>query len=505
MRKGITILLQTETDMTIYSRFKELVSNDPEHPAVIDERTCVSYAGLDRLVDTMISRFPSFIPARVGIVMDHCVEMVAAMMAVIKSGAAFVAVEPDFPPGRLVTFLVENGVDFVITGGKYASVLSDFKRLIIDSGVKTDPALHPLPDRSRPSRPAYIMYGSTPDGYPLGVAVGNSQVLHFAESFRRTYNISGDDILLQFSACIMNIFIQEVFGALLNGAAVAIPSAGTRNDAAQLVRFIDERYVTIVSGFPFLMMELNRLEALPVTVRLLISSGGQLHAGSIDRLLEQVPVYNTYGPAEATVSVTCYCCNTGSPLPDGTFPIGRPMNGTDVMILDDNLREVAPGAEGEICLVGDGLADYYTGDHRADVDSFATLAGGRRVFRTGDLGRRLPDGNYAFLRRMDSEISIFGKKVVTGEVERAMRMSEEVCDCAVVPYSDEQNSAYLVAYVVPKSKMFRLSWVKTRMSQYVPAYMIPEFFVLMKSIPTDASGSVNTMALPVVLKDGKVG
>lgn len=100
---------------TIYSRFKELVNNDPDHPAVIDERTCVTYAGLDRLVDTLISRFPSFIPARVGIVMDHSVEMVAALMAVIKSGAAFVAVEPDFPPGRLVTFLVENGVDFVIT------------------------------------------------------------------------------------------------------------------------------------------------------------------------------------------------------------------------------------------------------------------------------------------------------------------------------------------------------------------------------------------------------
>lgn len=488
---------------TIYSRFKELVNNDPDHPAVIDERSCVTYAGLDRLVDTLISRFPSFIPARVGIVMDHSVEMVAAMMAVIKSGAAFVAVEPDFPPGRLVTFLVENGVDFVITQERHAGLLNDFKRLIIGHDVYIDPALHPLPDRSRADRPAYIIYSSTPDGYPLGVAVGNSQVIHFADSFKRTYNISGDDILLQFSACVMNIFIQEVFGALLSGATIAIPSVETRNDPEKLVKFIDDQYVTVISGFPYLMMELNAVKSLPVTVRLLISSGDVLHAASVGHLLEQVPVYTTYGPAEATVSVTSYCCNTGVVLPDGTFPIGKPMNGTDVLILDDNLNEVAQGQEGEICLVGDGLADYYTGDHRADLQPFVNMADGRRVFRTGDMGRQLPDGNYVYLRRKDTEVNILGKKVVTGEVERALRKSDEVDACTVVHYTDEQGSAYLVAYVVPKTKSFRLSWVKNTMAQYVPAYMIPEFFVLLKALPTDAAGVVNTFALPVVLKDSK--
>lgn len=490
---------------TIYSRFKELVNNDPDHPAVIDERTCVTYAGLDRLVDNLISRFPSFIPARVGIVMDHSVEMVAAMLAVIKSGAAFVAVEPDFPPGRLVRFLIENGVDFVITQEQHASLLNDFSRLIIGSDIYVDAALHPLPDRSRADRPAYIIYSSTPDGYPLGIAVGNSPVLHFAESFRRTYNISADDILLQFSACIVNIFIQEIFGALLSGAVVAIPSAATRNDPAALVRFIDEQYVTVVSGFPYLMSELNDIPSLPITLRLLISSGDQLHAASIGHLLEQITVYNTYGPPEATVSVTSYCCNTGRPLPDGTYPIGTPMNGTNILLLDDDLNEVAPGAEGEICLYGDGLADYYTGDHRTDIQTFVTTPDGRRVFRTGDIGRRLPDGNYVNLHRKNSEVSILGKKVVTGEVERALRHSDEVAAAAVVHYVDEQGAAYLVAYVVPASKSFRLSWVKTTMAQYIPGYMIPEFFVLLHSLPTDAAGALNPQALPVVLKDSKAG
>lgn len=490
--------------MTIYSRFKEMVGQDPLHPALIDESTCVTYQGLDRLIDSMMSRFPSFIPARVGIVMDHSVEMVAAMMAVIKAGAAFVAVEPDFPPSRLQTFLIENGVDFVITQDKHAGLLNDFKRLIIGKEVYIDDNFHSLPDRSASDRPAYIIYSSTAEGFPLGVAVGNSQVVHFAESFRRTYNITGDDMMLQFSACIMNLFIEEVFGALLNGAALAIPSAETRNNITRLVKFIDDQYVTVITGFPYLMMELNSLDALPMTVRLLISGGAQLHAGSIPHLLVQVTVYNTYGPKEATASVTSYCCNTGVVMPDGTFPIGKEMNGTEVMILDEELNVCAVGAEGEICLVGDGLADYYTGDHRTDMNRFAIFADGRRVFRTGDMGRRLPDGNVVFLRRKDSEVNILGRKVVTGEVERAMKKSDEVADCAVVHYEDEQGAAYLVAYVVPATKKFSLSWVKNVMAQNVPAYMIPEFFVLLKALPTDASGSVNHLALPIVLKDSKV-
>lgn len=491
---------------TIYSRFKEFVSRTPDHPAVIDERSCVTYSGLDRLADALISRFPTYVPARVGIVMDHGVEMIGALLAVLKSGAAFVAVEPDFPPGRMAAFLMETGVDFVVTRERYASMLSDFNLLIINDEVFVDPAMHPLPDRSRADRTAYIMYGSTPDGYPLGIATGNRQVVRFAEAFGRTYRITDDDILLQYSGCIMNIFIQEVFGALLNGAVLAVPSLATRSDIDALVRFIDDQYVTVVSGFPFLMQELNSLPALPMTVRMLISGGEQLNAAMVGHLLEQVSVYNTYSPKEATVCTTSYYCNDGYPTPLGIYPLGESIDGTEVMILDEDLRPVADGQAGEICLAGAGLADYHTGDHRQEAAGhFAVTPEGLRVLRTGDIGRRLPGGAYAYLRRKDSEVNILGRRVATGEVERAMLRSDEVKECTVVHYADEQGSAYLVAYVVPGSKTFSLSWVKNKMAQYLPAYMIPEFFVLLKALPTDAAGAINTQALPVVLKDGKTG
>lgn len=487
---------------TIYSRFKKLVNEGPDHPAVIDERSCVNYSGLDKMVDTLISRFPSFIPARVGIVMDHGVEMVASMLAVNKAGAAFVPVEPDFPPERMTRFLTECGVDFVITQEKYTSMLNGFSLFIVGPEINVDPTLHPLPDRCRADRPAYIMYRSSTSGYPIGVVVGNRQVVAMSERFGKIFNISRDDVLLQYSACIVNIFIEEIFGTILNGAVLAIPSSATRNDPEALLKFADDQYVSIISGFPYLLQELNHFESLPITLRMLISGGDQLSPASIGHLLEQLTVYNTYGPTEATCLSTYFCCNNGYTLPSGHYPIGKSTEGVEIMLLDNDLKPVPDGREGEICIAGTGVADSFTGDHRAEqLSSIITLPDGTRVARTGDIGMKLADGNYRFIRRKESEVNILGKRVVTGEVERALLATGEVSDCAVVHYQDEKGSAYLVGYVVPATRSFSLSWVKNRLAQYLPAYMIPEFFVLLKQLPVTAAGQVNTLALPVVLKD----
>ena len=493
-------------DTTIYSRFKELVTTQPDQPAIIDERSCVTYSGLDRMVDTLISRFPTFIPARVGVVMDHSVEMIASLLAIIKCGAAFVPVEPDFPPERMNRFLTESGVDFVVTQEKYSSMLNDFTLFIVGNQVISASELYPLPDRCKADRPAYIMYTSSISGYPIGVMVGNRQVVAMARRFGQTFNISPDDVLLQYSACILNTFIEEIFGTLLNGAVLAIPSAVTRNNPQALMQFADEQYVSIISGFPYLLQELNRMPSLPITLRMLISGGDQLNPASIGHLLEQLPVYHTYGPTEGTALTTCYCCNNGYSLASGNYPIGRPLDGVEILLLDDELRPVADGQEGEICIAGTGVADSFTGDHRAEqLSSITTLPDGTRVARTGDIGIRLTDGNISYVRRKESEVNIFGKRVVTGEVERALLATGEVSDCAVVHYQDEKGSAYLVGYVVPSTSSFSLSWVKNRLAQYLPAYMIPEFFVLLRELPVTATGQVNTLALPVVLKDSAAG
>lgn len=491
---------------TIYSRFKYLVGTQPDRPAVIDERSCVNYNGLDQLCDTLLSRFPSYVPSRVGVVMDHSIEMIAAILAIVKAGGAFVPVEPDFPPERMTRYLTECGVDFVVTQEKYSSLLRGFTLFIVGKQINVDPSLHPLPDRSVADRPAYIMYSSSYSGYPTGVVVGNTQVVELADRFGKTFNITQDDVLLQYSACIVNLFIEEVFGTILNGALLAIPSSETRNNTGKLLQFADEQYVSVISGFPYLMHELNRVPSLPVTVRTLISCGDQLSVDSIDHLLEQVTVYNTYGPTEATGLATCYCCNNGKSSYAGNYARGKALEGVEVLLLDDDLNSVATGKEGEICIAGNGVADSFTGDHRNEqMSSIVILPDGTRAARTGDVGRMLPDGTLMLVRRKASEVNILGKRVVTGEVERTLVASGEVTECVVEHYQDEKGAAYLVAYVVPGTQSFSLSWVKSYLAQYLPPYMIPEFFVLLRQIPVTATGEVNTLALPVVLKDSVAG
>ncbi len=487
---------------TPYSRFNHYATLTPDNPAIIDEQSCVTYSGLDRMVDTLISRFPSFIPARVGVVMDHSFEMVAALLAINKAGAAFVPVEPGFPPERLAQFLTENGVDFVITRECYSSLVRGFDLLIVNQALCSDPVTHPLPDRSRADRPAYILYTTSPSGYPAGVMVGNSQTVALAERFGQVFGITADDVLLQFSADIVNTFIQEVFGTLLNGAVLAIPSAETRKDPRALLRFADEQYVSIISGFPYLLHELNSIPELPLTLRMVISSGGKLIADTVSDLVSRVPVYNTYGPSAATALATVVCCNSTHPLSTGRYPAGRPAPGIEVRIVDADLNTVPDGEEGRIAIAGPCVADSFTGDHRSDLlASLVTLPDGTRATLTGDIGRMLPDGNLQCLRRASSEVSILGKPVVTGEVERSLTATGEVKECAVVNYTDEKGAAYLVAYVVPASTHFSLSWVKNRIADYLPGYMIPEFFVLLGGLPVNSAGQVNRLALPVVLKD----
>ncbi|MDE6377224.1 MAG: AMP-binding protein, partial [Duncaniella sp.] len=174
--------------------------------------------------------------------------------------------------------------------------------------------------------------------------------------------------------------------------------------------------------------------------------------------------------------------------------------------LDDSLNPVAPGKEGEIFISGNGVADSFTGDHRDEqMSSVVILPDGTRAARTGDVGRMLPDGTLLLVRRKASEVNILGKRVVTGEVERTLVASGEVTECVVEHYQDEKGAAYLVAYVVPGTQSFSLSWVKNYLAQYLPPYMIPEFFVLLRQIPVTATGEVNTLALPVVLKDSVAG
>lgn len=475
--------------MTIYSRFKEIAGRWPDAPAIIEDDRTVTYAQLDAMADSILAKFYDLEPDYVGIVMSHGAEQIAAMLAVLKSGAGYIPAEPTLPQERIEYMMQTAGAKFIINDN-YCRYLK-----------ATDRA---MADRSTPDGVAYVLYTSGTSGRPKGVVVENHSVVNYAEAFEAEFHTGPGDIMLQYSVCSFDIFVEEVFTSLLNGAAVCIPSHAVHNGSlAGLMRFVERHGVTIIDGFPYLLAEMNKLPKLPSCVKLIISGGDVIRATYINNLRGKgVKIYNTYGPSETTVCSNYYRVDNANPLPDGTFPIGRAVKGVDVKILDKRLQEVPKGATGEICIFGEGVSRGYLGNP-PEQKNFVTLPDGTRFYRSGDLGYELPDGNLAFLHRRDDQVMILGKRVEPEEVENVLN----TCPCVergiVRAFLDDNGLHYLIAYIMPKDGC-NLHDIREWLSSQLSDYMVPEFFVKVKDIPITRRGKVKVDALPVVMKEGGV-
>lgn len=488
---------------TIYSLFQNVVAAHRQEPAILENGRTMTFGELSDLVDRIACSFPKEISS-IGIVMRHRAEMIASILAVLKCGARYVPAEPDFPTKRIRYMMAEAGVDFVLTEQAFTDKLDGFPLRLTDCeicGVET-PA-EERTDVQDPDRPAYVLYTSGTTGRPKGVCVANRNVCHYVRAFANEFHPGPGDIMLQYSVCSFDIFVEEVFTSLLNGAALAIPTEEEKATVDSLMKFVEKHHVTILSGFPYLLAEMNHLPKIPSSLRLLISGGDVLRGVYVDRLLEQAEVYNTYGPSETTVCASYYRCNGGTVLADGTYPIGHPVKGAEIRILDQNGKERPAGETGEICIYGGGVSLGYIGDHAEENRAFEKLPDGRVMYRSGDLGYFLPNGELAFLHRKDTQIMIYGKRVEVSEVESRLYQCRDVQQAVVRAFTDEDGLSYMTAYVVPADQNLKVSEVRKELAENLTDFMIPEFFVKMPRIPLNTNGKPDVTKLPVVMKAGQ--
>lgn len=489
---------------TVYSCFDNVVVNHRDEPAIIESHRTMTFGELSNLVDIIACSFPKKITS-VGIVMRHRAEMIASILAVLKCGARYIPAEPDFPTGRIHDMMKEAEVDFILTEKAIVNKLKGFPLRLTDCeicGMET-----PASERTTvqdPSLPAYVLYTSGTTGRPKGVCVTNRNICHYVRAFETEFHPSAGDVMLQYSVCSFDIFVEEVFASLLNGAALAIPSAEEKADIHSLMKFVEKHQITIISGFPYLLAEMNHLPAIPASIRLLISGSDVLRGAYVEHLLGQAEVYNTYGPSETTVCASYYRCNGGTVLPDGTYPIGHPVTGCEIRILDQNGKEVSKGETGEICIYGGGVSCGYIGNHEEENKAFEALADGGTMYRSGDLGYILPDGNIAFLHRKDTQIMIYGKRVEVMEVESTLYQCKGVEQAVVRAFTDGNGLSYMIAYIVPSGQNVKVSEIKHELAENLTAFMIPEFIVKMPQIPLNSNGKPDMAKLPVVLKAGDI-
>lgn len=474
---------------TIYGVFKEQVRIQPDAIAVYQDNVTISFAQLDKTADEILAKFAGQMHKFIGIVMHHGYLQIAAMLAVLKSGAAYIPAEPSLPADRIKYMMRNAGVNLVIDD----DFCKDLK-----------PTSHEFTDKSKPQGVAYVLYTSGTTGKPKGVIIENHSVVNYAEAFKEEMKIGPGDVMLQYSICSFDIFVEEVFATILNGAALAIPSDEVHNGPLEgLMDFCRRHQVTILDGFPYLVADINhKPELLPPTVNLIISGGDVVRENYISNLRSgKVKIYNTYGPSETCVCSNYYRIDNADALEDGTYLIGKPVKGVDVKILNDKFEEVPLGEIGEICIFGEGVGKGYLGNPPEQVN-YVTLDDGTRFYRSGDLGYELPDGNMAFLHRRDDQVMILGRRVEPEEVENVLNEYHDIDRGIVRAFKDEAGLHYLVAYIIPEVG-FSLSSLKEWLKSKLADFMVPEFFVALHKIPVTARGKVDMDQLPVVLKEGE--
>lgn len=473
---------------TIYSTFKAVVDRQPDALAIAEDGVSITYRELDLLVDDIAAKFYGKGYRYIGIVMHHGIHQIATMLAVLKSGAAYVPAEPFLPKNRIDYMMKTAGVSLIIDD-EYCENLPHTDRK--------------LTDRSTPEGVAYVLYTSGTSGKPKGVVVENHSVVNYCEAFEEEMHTGPGDVMLQYSVCSFDIFVEEVYTTILNGAALAIPSIEVHNGSLKgLMEFAKRHKVTIIDGFPYLIADINKNpDILPESVKLIISGGDTIRGSYITRLRNRgVKIYNTYGPSETTVCSNYYRVDNAETLDDGTFLIGKPVKGVEVKVLDKNGDEVEAGKVGELCIFGEGVSRGYLGNP-PEAANFVTLPNGSRYYKSGDLGYELPDGNFAFLHRRDEQVMILGKRVEPDEVENVLNEHPLVERGIVRAFLDEGGLHYLVAYIVPE-KGFSLHEIKEYLKSKLTDFMVPEFFIEMQKLPLTHRGKIDMEALPKVLKEG---
>ncbi|EHR62339.1 non-ribosomal peptide synthetase [Saccharomonospora cyanea] len=467
---------------TITAAFARQVAARPDTVAVSADGTELTYAELDVRSDRLAGYLHGLgVSAEdaVGVALPRSADLVVALLAVLKAGAAYLALDPQQPEERRTLVLKDADVDVVITPELLA-------------GVPEHGHAPPEPPASG-ERTAYIAYTSGSTGIPKGVCVPQRAVLRlvFDQDF---LDIRPDDVFLQLAPVAFDASTLELWGPLLNGARLVVTPPGdvSPRDLAALVRDSGVTVLWLTAGLFHTVVEAGA-DALR-GLRCLLAGGDVLSAAHVDRALRALPdtrLVNGYGPTENTTFTACHVI--AEPVGDASVPIGLPVNGTTVHLLDDTLRPVPDGQVGELYAGGLGVATGYRNDPALTArkflpDPFSDLPGAR-LYRTGDLARRRPDGVLEFHGRVDDQVKIRGFRVEIGEIEAALRRHPEVRDVAVVAQQPDGDRV-LAAFYVSELTMTGAE-LREHLAPIVPRYMMPSVFCHVDALPLTPNGKVD--------------
>jgi len=498
----------------IHQRFEDCVRYAPDRVALVCGDDELSYAQLNARANRLAHHLVALgvrPDDRVAVCVERGVGLVVSLLAVLKAGGAYVPLDPAYPTQHLAHMLSDSAPAALLLHANRQDTLASgtWRTVVLDDGGEASQAadaneadLDPASLGLTPQHLAYVIYTSGSTGLPKGVMIEHRSLAAHIEHAVTHYGVTERDRVLQYTSCSFDPSIEEAMCALTSQATLVM--RGTQTWSGEDVADAIARHcLTIVNVVPVLLDGLvNRIEERPdavTSLRLLIVGGEALSAQLAARVRGDFVLLNAYGPTETTITASAFAVLPGA-LASSYVPIGWPLPDTRFVVLDAYGDPVPIGVAGEIFIGGTRVARGYLGQPDLTAQSFVTDPWGQpgdRLYRTGDIGRRLVDGSFEYVGRNDHQVKVRGVRVELGEVEARLRRCDGVRDAIVVAREDAAGGCRLVAYVLADdAQTFDAVALRRQLAASSSDHMLPAAFVRLDAFPLAPSGKVDRRALP---------
>lgn len=500
------------SERCIHELIQEQATLHPADTALIFEGERLTYGELDRR-SNQLARYlqqrgvgPDVL---VGVCMERSLELVIALVGILKAGGAYLPLDPGYPGERLSYMLKDSGVVALLAQPHVPTLLPEHSlpTICLDRGwsVLDGMCADAVPNYAVPANLAYMIYTSGSTGQPKGAMNTHAALCNRLLWMQEAYQLTKTDRVLQKTPMSFDVSVWEFFWPLITGATLVIARPGGHQESTYLAHLIREQQVTTLHFVPSMLSIFLTEPSLAqcTSLKRVICSGEALPHQLQQEFFKHCSanLYNLYGPTEAAIDVTHWTCEADST--SEFVPIGHPIANIQIYLLDRHLRPVPVGVAGELYIGGVGLSRGYY--QRPDLTAERFIPhpfgqDGKRLYKTGDLARFLPDGSIVFLGRIDNQVKLRGFRIELGEIEAVLRKHPAVSETVVAVQTNAEYERHLVAYVVmAQNEPLVVADIRRYLQQHVPDYMVPAFFVPLSALPLTPNGKVDRQALPAIV------
>jgi amino acid adenylation domain-containing protein len=489
-------------DKCIHQLFEQQVARTPDAVAVVFDNQQLTYSELNCRANQLAHHLKSLgvgADVLVGLCVERSPLMIVGMLGILKAGGAYVPLDPEYPQARLSFMLEDTQVKVLLTQHNLVESLPQHQAHVICLDTQEQIISLANQDNLNSTLSAenlsYVIYTSGSTGTPKGVMVEHKGLCNLAQAQIQTFGLDCDSRILQFASLSFDASISEVVMALGSGATLYLGMKDSLMPGISLMERLRDNSITHITLPP------SALAVLPTeelrALQTMIVAGEACSVELIKKWSAGRNFFNAYGPTEATVCATIAKCT----LDDEKIPIGRAIANTQVYILDSHLQPVPIGVPGELYLGGAGLARGYLNRSQLTQEKFIANpfeeTQSSRLYKTGDLGRYLPDGNIEYLGRIDNQVKIRGLRIELGEIETVLSQHGDVQANCVIAREDNTGDKQLVAYIVAQPEATpKISELRQFLKAKLPDYMLPQAFVLLEALPLTLNGKIDHRALP---------